>query len=90
MGTDIKADIASINVITNAVIGCAYKVSNTLGAGFLEKVYENALAHEISKTGMKVTQQQRISVTYDGMVVGDFLADLIFCQSSVFISVHLC
>jgi GxxExxY protein len=46
-----------INQITERIIGCAFAVSSTLGAGFLEKVYENALAHELCKAGMRVSQQ---------------------------------
>lgn len=61
--------------LTEKIIGCAYKVSNTLGCGFLEKVYENALAHELRKSGFRVTQQQKISVVYDGIVVGYYEAD---------------
>jgi len=45
-----------LNDLTNKIIGCAFVVSNTLGAGFLEKVYENALAIELRKTGMNVEQ----------------------------------
>jgi GxxExxY protein len=63
--------------ITERVIGCAITVSNTLGAGFLEKVYENALVHEIRKAGMQVTQQQPMVVRYDGVVVGEYTADLV-------------
>jgi GxxExxY protein len=63
--------------ITEKIIGCAYKVANTLGNGFLEKVYENALAHEIRKTGLSVEQQHLVPVVYDGVVVGDYVADLI-------------
>jgi hypothetical protein len=40
-----------LNLVTEAIIGCAYVVSNTLGPGFLEKLYENALAHELLKSG---------------------------------------
>ena len=47
----------SVNRLTQTVIGCAYKVANTLGPGFLEKVYENALSHELRKAGLKVVQQ---------------------------------
>ena len=65
------------NPITEKIIGSAYQVSNTLGTGFLEKVYENALAHEIRKTGLRVEQQFPIQVWYDGIVVGDFYADLL-------------
>lgn len=43
-----------VNSITQKIIGCAYTVSNTLGIGFVEKVYENALAHEVRKTGLAV------------------------------------
>jgi GxxExxY protein len=48
-----------------------------LGTGFLEKVYENALAHELQKTGLKVQQQHLIKVWYDDIVVGDYIADLL-------------
>ncbi len=62
--------------LTKTIIGCAFKVHNTLGSGFLEKVYENALAHELRKRGLRVAQQAPIQVTYDGVLVGDFYADL--------------
>jgi GxxExxY protein len=67
--------------ITEKIIGCAYKVSNTLGSGFLEKVYENALALELLKTGLKVEQQHGIKVQYDGVIVGEFAADLLIENS---------
>jgi GxxExxY protein len=66
-----------INQVTEVIIGCAYRVANTLGHGFLEKVYENALAHEIRKAGLRVQQQQSIHVRYDSVVVGDYIADLL-------------
>ena len=65
-----------LNQITEKIIGCAYKVSNTLGSGFLEKVYENALAHELRKAGLRVVQQYGIQVYYDGIVAGEYAADL--------------
>jgi GxxExxY protein len=46
----------SLNELSEAVLGCAFTVLNTLGAGFLEKVYENALAHELRKRGLAVAQ----------------------------------
>ena len=64
-------DRRALNELTHQIIGCAYRVSSGLGAGFLEKVYENALAHEIRKAGLACRQQQRISVSYDNVVVGD-------------------
>ncbi|HEX5397580.1 MAG TPA: GxxExxY protein [Verrucomicrobiae bacterium] len=65
------------NQITKAVIGAAYTVGNTLGSGFLEKVFENALAMEIRKTGLQIVQQHPINVKYEGAIVGEFAADLL-------------
>ena len=65
------------DALTERIIGCAFAVANALGPGFLEKVYENALAHELRKAGLVVTQQQDIEVHYDGVLVGRFSADLI-------------
>jgi len=50
---------SELNALSEKVIGCAYTVSNKLGAGFLEKVYENALAHEIRKLGLRVKHKNR-------------------------------
>ena len=66
-----------LDKITEKIIGCAHKVSNTLGSGFVEKVYENALAHETRKDGLKVIQQHPIKVVYDGIIVGEFFADML-------------
>jgi len=64
-------------LITEKIIGCAYTVANTLGCGFLEKVYENALAHELRKEGLVVLQQAGVKVIYDGVVVGEYVSDLL-------------
>jgi hypothetical protein len=48
---------SAVNDITKIVIGCAYTVSNSLGCGFLEKVYENAMVHELAKHSLKVDRQ---------------------------------
>jgi GxxExxY protein len=72
---------SELNKITEQIIGCAYTVANTLGSGFLEKVYENALTHELRKAGLQVGQQHGISVYYDGVVVGEFFADLLVEES---------
>ncbi|HEU5013039.1 MAG TPA: GxxExxY protein, partial [Roseiflexaceae bacterium] len=66
----------NLDRITRIITGCAYTVSNKPGSGFLEKVYENALAHEIRKHGLAVVQQHPISVYYDDVVVGEYVADL--------------
>jgi GxxExxY protein len=67
---------ARLDKVTEAIVGCAIKVSNALGVGFLEKVYENALAVELRRAGLKV-QQHDVNVTYEGVVVGDYMADLL-------------
>lgn len=66
-----------LDEITEKIIGCAHEVSNGLGCGFLEKVYENALAHELRECGLGVVQQQPLRVFYKSMVVGDYQTDLI-------------
>ncbi|NIA15549.1 MAG: GxxExxY protein [Nitrospiraceae bacterium] len=72
-----RASSVELNQITERIIGCGYTVSNTLGVGFLEKVYENALTHELRKDGLRVEQQRAIQVVYDGVVVGEYVADLL-------------
>ncbi len=64
-----------LNALTERIIGCAYEVSNRLGSGFVEKVYENAHAYEMRKNGLKVLQQFPIKVQYENVMVGEFVAD---------------
>lgn len=63
--------------LTSEIIAAAYKVHNTLGFGFLEKVYENAMRIELRKRGLKVAQQIPLQVFYENELVGDFKADLL-------------
>ena len=63
--------------VTEGVIGAYYHVYNTLGYGFLEKVYENALTHELRARGFVVGTQQPITVWYKGVPVGEYFADLV-------------
>jgi GxxExxY protein len=63
--------------LTEKIIKAFYKVYNTLGYGFLEKVYENALFIELSEMGLSVEKQKRILVYYFGNIVGEYNADLI-------------
>jgi GxxExxY protein len=63
--------------VTKAIIGAAYEVSNRLGCGFLEKVYENALVVELQAMGRKVEQQRTFEIRYRGELVGIYQADLI-------------
>jgi len=63
--------------LTEKVIGLAMKVHRTLGPGFLESVYLNALVHELRRVGLSAEVGQRITVRYENIIAGDFFADLI-------------
>src|SRR5450756_1217365 len=66
-----------IDSLTESVLGAVFEVSNTLGAGFLEKVYERALLTELGLRGIRATAQASFAVTYKGHYVGEYLADLL-------------
>ncbi|MEZ6096362.1 MAG: GxxExxY protein [Pirellulaceae bacterium] len=63
--------------LTQKIIGCAYQVYNNMGSGYLESVYEKCLMIELKKSGLCASSQKPIQVTYDGEIVGDFIADLV-------------
>ena len=63
--------------LTEKIIGCAFKVYNTLGSGFLESVYHKSLHIELEKSGLASEVQKPIKVYYDDQPVGDFFADII-------------
>ncbi len=63
--------------LSEQVIGAAFQVYNRLGFGFLESVYEKALAIELTKAGITHEVHAPISVTYDDILVGDFVADIL-------------
>lgn len=65
------------HALTEKVIGCAMKVHRQLGPGFLESVYRNALAFELRRVGLRVEIDKHITVKYEHVIVGDFIADLI-------------
>lgn len=69
--------------LTQRIIGGAFTVYNALGYGFLEKVYENALVHELRKDGLHVAQQKPFPVFYDGINVGDYVADMLVGDSLI-------
>ena len=70
--------------ITEAVIGCAFEVSNELGAGFLESVYEKAMLVALREKGLAAVCQHPIKVMYHGEGVGEFYADL-FVEGKVIV-----
>jgi GxxExxY protein len=63
--------------LTGKVIGLAMKVHSTLGAGFLESVYHKALALELQKSGIRFESEKKLTVLYDGVLVGEFVADML-------------
>ena len=73
----MDTDEGWLNQVPGRVIGYAYTVPNGLGPGFLEKVYENALAHELRKSGLAVAQHRGLTVMDDGIVVGEYVVDLL-------------
>jgi GxxExxY protein len=73
----MHTDKERLNQITERVIGCAYLVGNRLGGGFLEKCYRNAMAIEIRKAGLRVEVELPIAVLYEGVVIGEYFADLL-------------
>jgi GxxExxY protein len=73
----LEHSIERLNALSERIIGCAFTVANTLGVGFFEKVYENALAIELREAGLSVRQQFPMTVRYHGSVVGEYVADLL-------------
>lgn len=63
--------------LTGKIIGCAYAVHNSLGSGFLESVYQKAMAIELAKQGLSGVMEKKIPVYYDDELVGDFRADFV-------------
>ena len=62
---------------TDLIINAFYKVYNRLGYGFLERIYHNSFVHELQKNGFNIKSEYPIKVTYDGVLVGDYFADII-------------
>jgi GxxExxY protein len=73
----MNTDRTSLNALTERIIGRAFTVANVLKCGYAEKAYENSLAHELTKNGLRVQQQFGITVHYDGIVVGSYTCDLV-------------
>ena len=70
-------EVKDLDPLTHRIIGAAFRVSSVLGTGFLEKVYENSLSHELRIRGLSVEQQHPVLVRYDGEVVGNYIADIL-------------
>jgi GxxExxY protein len=79
----MNADKHRLNSISEKIIGYAFNVSNTLGAGFLEKVYQNALHLELLDAGFQVEKEKSITISYKGKVIGEYFADLLVNQQVI-------
>ena len=79
-------DRERLNAVTQKIIGCAYRVGNTLGHGFTEKLYERAMAIEVGSRGLAVETQVPVSVQYRGQRIGRFAVDLLV-EGSVLVEV---
>ena len=79
----MNTDRHRLNDISEKIIGCAFSVSNALGAGFLEKVYQNALLIELANAGLQAEKEKQIQVLYKNQVVGDYFADILFNQQVI-------
>jgi len=73
----INTDKHRLNALSEQIIGAAFEVSNVLGTGFLEKVYENALNIELNLRGLQTFQQAPLKVFYKDELVGDYIADIL-------------
>ncbi len=69
--------------ITEKIIGCAYRVYNQMGAGFLESVYENCMKIELKKLGLHFQAQEPIEVFYENKSVGNFIADIVIEENVI-------
>lgn len=67
----------NLDELSYSIIGSCYEVYKELGYGFLEKVYENALVYELKNKGFEVEIQKSVKVTYKGVIIGDYIADII-------------
>jgi GxxExxY protein len=76
----MHTDDCHLDALSGVIIGCAFTVMNTLGVGFLEKIYENALALEPRQAGVAVDQQARLTVHYAGTQAGEYFPDLLIVE----------
>jgi len=73
----LSEERAALEGLVETVVGAAYEVSNVLGAGFLEKIYERALIEELGLRGLRVKAQTPFPVVYKGKPIGTYSADLL-------------
>ena len=77
MSGDTEGYLGENDPLTGAIIGCAIIIHKVLGPGFLENIYHKALAHELTKAEIEHISEARLQVLYDGITLGDYIADFI-------------
>jgi GxxExxY protein len=83
------SDIYTEQQLTERILKCAFAVHNTLGAGFLERVYANALAVEMREQGIAVLLEVAFKIKYKGTIVVDYVADMVV-ESRVLVELKAC
>ena len=83
MGTDRAKEGGDRDPLTGAILGAAFEVANTLGHGFLETVYQRALAHEPMERGLEIDREVHFRVTYKGAAIGLYIADMIVAKKVI-------
>lgn len=73
----MNTDEHGLNLLTEKIIACAYRVSNKVGCGFLERVYENSMMVALRLAGLRARQQVRFVVVFEGEEVGEYIADIV-------------
>ena len=75
--------------LSDEIIGCAIQVHKTLGNGFLEKVYENALILELKENNLLAENQKKLNVFYKDQVVGEYFADIVV-EDKIILELKVC
>lgn len=83
MEPQIHADERSLAELTVAIVGGSFRVSNTLGCGFVEKGYENSMADELREASLAVAQQARFNIFHDEVSMGEYLAEPVVAGESL-------
>ncbi len=79
----VHTDRNELNHISETIIRCAYTIANSIGAGFLEKVYQNSLLIELIDAGLSVEKEKEITITYKNKIVGVYYADILVNQQII-------
>ena len=70
-------DLATYDKLTQKIIGCCFEIHNTLGPGFLEKIYVNALKVKLQQKGLSVESEKEFTVEFENIIIGKFRCDIL-------------